>query len=356
MQAQKKETHISSLKLTNYSVKPGYALYTIQIMGNTAFMPQHQISAIYYKAVRYSQLLQLHKSLRTEYAHYCSQYNIIFPLFPPKKYFNRLGASFLEKRLIELNQYFSKLFELLPQIKLSSHIYSLCLPLKTDILICGSSEVSNNAYIAKLAQLLISASSVHITPLEYFAHKDAAIALANKSSSSIPDFEKVPPSEVQPFKSAFAKYINNKHSYTEIFPCDYIFHEHAFRINIEEQSMPSYLNAAMLSNRAVKWVENNAAMMVIIDLSNKESIGLASLIIDKLKELASHSHLPMVVLIGMCNENQHMIVSDEDIHSLLISKKSEYLPLKYFNADVSTGENVVEGLHYILYAREKKEK
>ena len=344
MQPQTKQAKILQIQIPSYSIKSGFAIYTLQITGCTAFMLQK--SAIFYKTTRYSHLRQLHNYLKADYKQYCIQHAITFPPFPPKKYFNHLSASFLDQRLALLNKYIAAVFAILPDIQSSPRITSLCLPLKADILICGSNETLNNSYIDRLAQLIFSSSSEPLG-LEYFSQKTSTLA-PNKSETIASALES---NCEHTYTSPFSKYICNKHKYSDIFPCDYLFHERVFRINIEEQSMNSYLNAAILSNRAIKWVENNAAMIVAIDLTDKGSVDLASLIIEKMKELASHSQLPMMVIIGMGGDAQ-ALVNDKEINSFLISKKSEYLPLKYLHVDLATGENVVECLHYILWVRE----
>ena len=356
------DTNIASISITDCAcLKTGYTIYTLHIVGRTRFMLQCKYTlqpTSYCLKVRYSEMLQLHRALSIEFAQYCSNNHKIMPIFPPKKFFNNTNKDFLNKRMKELNQYFINLYELLPNLSSSASLIQFCKPIKMDIIVCGGHSSGKSLFLERLLFLL----EKNVENDLCFSSSPAKLnSYSNKRTidSDETETQNGPPMINHLLKavrvSPFLRQIDCKQSYLNLLPVDTVYHDLIFRIDMEEQSLSHNMTKAIFSNLISMWIENNAAMVVAIDLSNYGSFEIAQQTIGVLKHLIEKKLKPLFVVVGILNSLKQREVSGDDINHIILEKPLCSLPIKYIEVDIITGDNIIEALNYLLWAREKKE-
>lgn len=107
---------------------------------------------------RYSELLTFHKLLEKEMKEYFKKKGYSssdFPEFPPKKLLFNKDPQFIQKRVMQMNNYFDELFQKFPaKVPYTNAIIDLCLPFKLNIAVIGKQKCGKTSYIEAIIKLM----------------------------------------------------------------------------------------------------------------------------------------------------------------------------------------------------------
>ncbi|CDW71814.1 UNKNOWN [Stylonychia lemnae] len=184
LQKFSKDVFIQKLEIIDYEENDDHVEYYIQVQGRTKYLvnlndiaengmidyqkvhkiqnsaENQEFQIVEYCIVkRYSELLIFSKLLQSEIKNYMKKRGFQpedFPDFPPKKTFFNKSKNFLQKRVLKINNYFTKLFDKFPQkVPYTNAIIDLCQPFKLNVAVIGKKNSGKSSLIQGFVNVLV---------------------------------------------------------------------------------------------------------------------------------------------------------------------------------------------------------
>ncbi len=316
-----------------------YYIYVFDVFGRSRFLRGLPASHLikYRLYARYSALSDLHASIVTKLHPYLisSKPKSEVPSFPAKKWLhndNDLAA----KRVVQLNKYFAELFGRFGKVlRFSELVTDVFGPTEASVALAGCDKAVRNRFLNVLTAMLghMQCVDVHSVPA----------AGIGQSEPRVVEYS------MKPFGDYSALLVGDsmhKSQWKQSVPFDYCSAGHLYRIDVQNLYGPTecWGNVNLLFQFPV---------MLVLDTTREESCMQVREILRALKKVceSAKGFRPCFVVVGVNCELPGRVVGDSEIAGLLSETLSLSCGGKYYEVNLTTGENMLQALDGLLSLR-----
>ena len=333
---------VKDISIDSYYKCSDHYCFLIKIVGRTRFLhpglARDNLVIEYRKGVRYSSLLELHKTLKKELKPYLEAAGKEMPEFPSKGWFTG-KRELAEKRVVSFNNYFAQLFaEYSGVLLFSNALIDFFEPQRLDLNLVCLPEADSKEVMKTLAAVI--EKSVVITKSDD-CRGTAEISLKRNISSE----------ELKDASSDWEK----------VYPLDYKYNSKLYRIDVQNLYGNTMTVASNNCNEGTNIELTNlnqtpyTACVFAFRLDDRKSYQKLQQVLKKLKLIKAaalvaglRSMIPPFIVLGLGSEQTKYEVKYDEVINYLMDLFGDPCPYGYLEASYVTGHNIVESLEAVI--------
>lgn len=308
--------------------------FVLTILGATRFLhvtARTQRYIRYTKVLRYSALLELHHALAEELAPYLKAEGAQVPEFPSKSWFSS-GKKLAEKRVVQLNDYFARLFNKYAEVLLFSRtLIDFFEPQRIDLSIVGCGKCQAKEYVRALAFLV---ANMEIAPDAVPGFPNLCEPRHNSCTKEV--MQQLCSGEKQDF------------DWENYLPFDFKYKGQLFRVDV--QNLYAADSVGESDCIISLYQTQGSACVIALDMTKRSSFVKAKETLGNIKLFLTEGGyaVPPFVVVGFGHEQTRHEVTAVEVNKYLVELFGDPCPYRYVEVSCVTGHQVLGALEALI--------